>query len=93
MNQLIALLSLYYACDEAASQHPMVMTVAERMECVATYYDVTAQFASDGLAPKGTPEHATQRRMAYVAFKSWEAENADLVHRMRRSARADLRRP
>ena len=87
MTELLALLAMYYACDEAASHRPMSLTKSDRVDCVATYYDVTAQFALDPLAPDGTAQHAAQRRAAYVAFKTWEAENADLVATMRAQAR------
>jgi hypothetical protein len=86
MEQFLALLFAYYTCDAAAqAQQPLG---GDRLACVETYEEVKAFFAPLDPAPFGTPEYGAQRIETYVAFSTWEAENADVVAALRAEARA-----
>lgn len=78
MTAFIALLSSYYLCDAAAALHPLAPDTAQA--CAARYEAVKDTFVDETAAG---PE---ARRLAYMRFKRWEAENADLVADLRRDA-------
>jgi hypothetical protein len=83
MTPFIALLSAYYLCDATAAMRPLAPAAAQR--CAAKYEAVRTQFEPDGaFGPQA-------RRLSYIRFKAWEAQNADLVDRLRAEARARAR--
>jgi hypothetical protein len=83
MTPFFALLSAYYLCDATASMRPLAPSAAQ--SCAAKYEAVRARFEPDGT----DGPHA--RRLSYMRFKAWEAENADLVARLRAEARMRAR--
>ncbi|MEL6807597.1 MAG: hypothetical protein AAFO97_07435 [Pseudomonadota bacterium] len=74
MAELVVLLSVYYKC--AALAETGSLTQAERFACNNTYQEAKRHFVDDEPGAVLTPE---QNRQAYLRFKSWEAENADLI--------------
>lgn len=76
--ELLTLLSVYYGCTALAEDGQLTQT--ERFACNASYQQVKRLFVAEDL-PKPTPVLLTfeQNRQAYLRFKTWEAENADLV--------------
>ena len=89
MIELLKLLSIYYLCDEVATQRQL--TATEVSHCMATYEAVKLTFIEAPLATQGTPERAAQNRVGYIGFKAWEVENATTVRDLRQTARARLR--
>lgn len=88
MSNLIALVSLYYMCDQAAAQR--VMTAFEVSRCMATYEQIKLEFIDETPAALGSVERAAQSRLGYRGFKAWEAAHPDLVRRLRSEARVAL---
>ncbi|MCC1494341.1 hypothetical protein [Cognatishimia sp. F0-27] len=88
MSSLIAMLSLYYLCDQAAAHGNL--SPAEVTRCMANYDAIKLEFIDEAPARVGTPERAAQNRLGYAGFKAWEAINDDLVREMRRDARSRL---
>lgn len=88
MTQILALLTLYYACDQAAAHRGL--HGPEVTSCMANYEVLKLAFIDEAPAPLGSPERAAQIRLGYTGFKLWEAENADLVEEMREQARDRL---
>ncbi|MDQ7069402.1 MAG: hypothetical protein Q9M48_01400 [Rhodobacterales bacterium] len=85
MPDLLAMLALYYLCDSTAALRGL--DSAEVAACMSNYEVLKVQFAADSpLAPLGSPERARQNRRAYAKFKAWEAENHQLVTRLRQNA-------
>lgn len=86
MGEFLALLLSYYTCDAVApSQRPLG---GQRWACVQTYEAVKAYFAPLDPAPPGTREYAEQRAETYLAFRAWEAANAETVAELRAIAQA-----
>jgi len=85
MTEFLKLLAIYYMCDSAAAIRPL--SPEEYMQCQTTYETVKSYFS--GLHD-GTLDAGTRNRLAYVGFKTWEGENADLVSQMRAEARAQM---
>ena len=84
MSEFLALLLAYYTCDAAAqTQMPLG---GDRLACMETYEEVKGWFAPLDAAPPGTPEYGAQRIETYIAFRAWEAENAETVARLRAQA-------
>lgn len=79
MTAFFALLSAYYLCDVTAAMRPLAPAAAQA--CAASYEAVRARFEPDGAAGPDA------RRVSYMRFKAWEAQNADLVARLRAEAR------
>lgn len=75
MMELLTLLSVYYHCTALAEQG--LLTQPERFECNASYQQVKRAFV--GAAPDTFLSH-DQNITAFRLFKSWEADNPDLVH-------------
>lgn len=90
MQPLIALLSLYYLCDQAAAAQGLAPPQVRR--CMSIYEAVKRRFADAPLAPSGTPARAAQTRQAYAAFKAWEEDHPALVAALKAEARARLDR-
>ena len=80
MTPFFALLSAYYLCDATATMRPLAPSAAQ--SCAAKYEAVRARFEPDGA------DGPDARRLSYIRFKAWEAQNADLVARLRAEARA-----
>ena len=74
MMELLTLLSIYYNCTALAEQG--LLSRAERIECNAFYQQVKRHFVGQ---PPDTLLSHEQNVIAYRKFKSWEAENAELV--------------
>lgn len=86
MSEFITVLALYYLCDATATLRPM--TAAEIGTCYATYDTVKIHLIDDAdLAPVGTVDRVQQMTAAYLAFKTWEDDNARLVAGLRAEAR------
>ena len=78
MTELLRLLSLYYACDVAAeTQFP---SPTEWARCMGHYHAVKMAFAWDLTGPEAQIE-------GYRRWKTWEAENGDIVADLRSRAR------
>lgn len=77
MPELVLLLTVYYKCAALAAEG--LLTQTQRFACNETYQQAKRQFLEGELSEPGsflTPEQNTQ---AYLRFKAWEAENADIV--------------
>jgi hypothetical protein len=84
MAQFLALLTLYYACDSVAGKRPM--TSSEVLLCMEHYSAVKSHFdVAPNSAGADSSERAGSNRAAYLAFKTWEVEHADLVQSLRDS--------
>lgn len=78
MTTFFALLSAYYICDAAAAVG--TLTLSEITECVHRYEAVKAEFVPpDASGPEAGRE-------GYRRFKAWEAENPEIVARMKSEA-------
>lgn len=88
MGEFLTVLALYYMCDATAAMRPMSMQ--EVATCAESYDTVKVYFVSDfDLAPQGTLARFDQMSEAYIAFKAWEEQNADLVEDLRADAWAE----
>ncbi|MEL6645774.1 MAG: hypothetical protein AAFQ79_17720 [Pseudomonadota bacterium] len=88
MGEFLAILSTYYMCSATAAIRPMAGD--ELAACTAAYETVKVYFIKDWeLAPEGTLARFAQNQQGYEGFKAWEAENADLVSRMKDEAAAE----
>ncbi|MEM8802846.1 MAG: hypothetical protein AAGF55_09965 [Pseudomonadota bacterium] len=74
MMEFLTLLSIYYNCTALAEQG--LLTRSERIECNASYQQVKRHFVGQ---PTDALLSHEQNVNAYRKFKSWEAENAQLV--------------
>ena len=83
MQSLLAALSLYYACDVIASHRPM--DGKEVMFCASAYEAVKGHFA-----PETGETSVMRNQAAYLAFKSWESDNPELVEALQQQARVTL---
>ena len=89
MGEFLALLSLYYMCDATAAMRPLAGD--ELAACTEAYETVKVYFIEDWeLAPKGSLERFAQNLQGYQGFKAWEAENSDLVAKLKREAEAEV---
>ncbi|WP_121630589.1 hypothetical protein [Tropicibacter alexandrii] len=88
MSPFIALLSLYYLCDQGAALRPLPPSDAQR--CARHYEQVKLTFLDETPAPSGSEARAAQNLAAYRKFKAWEAANPALVEGLRKTARAHL---
>lgn len=85
MSDIIGLLAVYYACDQAAIHGRLA--AAEIARCAEAYETVKISFLSDaertefGLAEG--PRRATLDRSAYHRFKTWEDGHPALVRALR----------
>lgn len=86
MTEFLRLLSMYYMCDSIAAIRPL--DPEEYMRCQGTYETVKMYFS--GLETDELVDASARNRMAYIGFKDWEAENAELVAQLRASARAKV---
>ncbi|MEM9975347.1 MAG: hypothetical protein AAF771_14305 [Pseudomonadota bacterium] len=90
MGEFIAILTIYYMCDSVAGTRPLAGD--ELNACSAAYEEVKTYFIEEfELAPHGSLERFEQNRQGYLGFKAWEAENAELVSKLRHNADAEVR--
>lgn len=90
MSEFLAVLAFYYICDSTAALRPM--SGEEVLRCTKAYETVKTYFAPEfDLAPRGSLARFSQMQEGYLGFKTWEAENPDLVAQMRREAEAAIR--
>lgn len=86
MTDIFALLTIYYACDQAAAQ--MLLSKDEAQHCAAIYKSVKMQFlTTDDLhayRAGDATRKATIMQMAYLRFKEWETQNGAQVQDLRR---------
>ena len=85
MNDLIGLLSVYYACDAAAIQSQL--SLSDAMRCSITYQAVKVSFLTpterEELSGAEPSRRAALMQVAYLRFKAWEEENPEQVDALR----------
>lgn len=74
MDELWTYVAAYYQCTALAEAH--VLTQTERFACNETYQQVKRLILGADVTQHLTRE---QNLEAYVRFKSWEVENAELI--------------
>ncbi len=90
MGEFIAILTIYYMCDSVAGTRPLAGD--ELNACSAAYDGVKTYFIEDfELAPRGSLARFEQNRQGYLGFKAWEADNSELVTKLRSEAEAEVR--
>ncbi|WP_224825480.1 hypothetical protein [Cognatishimia sp. MH4019] len=90
MSDFLAVLALYYICDSTAALRPM--SGEEVLRCTQTYETVKTYFVpSFDLAPRGSLARFEQMQHGYLGFKSWEADNPDIVADLRQKAERAIR--
>lgn len=78
MTELITLLSVYYLCAADAAEG--TLTQKERFACNETYQQAKRLFLDDAaLRQPGSLLTPEQNTRAFLRFKAWEQENAELV--------------
>ena len=89
MTAFLEILAFYYLCDSVSQLRTLDPT--EVLRCTAAYEQVKAHFQPlEGPGTHG--EGRTANAAAYLGFKAWEADNADLVGDLRRTAEGAARR-
>lgn len=81
MTDLFELLTAYYQCSPLADAG--LLTQTERFACNETYQQAKRLFLEGDLRLPGsflTPEQNTQ---AFLRFKDWETQNAELVRALK----------
>ena len=73
----MTLLALYYKCTALATDG--LLTQSERFACNATYQQTKRMFLEEPLQDPSVVLTREQNSLAYLRFKDWEAENAQLV--------------
>ena len=81
MIELVTLLSIYYKC--AALAEDGLLTKRERFSCNNTYQQVKREFVPDTADPSDYALKSQQNILAFQRFKSWEAENAEIVRELK----------
>lgn len=81
MEDLLTLLEVYYQCTALAESHQL--TQIERFACNETYQQAKRLFLDGPLQHPGSVLTQEQNTLAYLRFKDWEAENADLIALLR----------
>lgn len=81
MEDLLTLLNVYYQCTALAEAHQL--TQIERFACNETYQQAKRLFLEGPLQQPGSVLTQEQNTLAYLRFKEWEVENAQLVARLR----------
>ena len=79
---LLELLSVYYMCDYIATTR--LVSQDEAAMCMSVYTDVKAEIS--GLNPNDPKENVE----AYVIWKEWEKDNAELVKELKENAKEVL---
>lgn len=90
MSEFLAVLAVFYMCN--ASAEVRVLSAGEAVACNGAFEMVKAHFAR--APPPGTSRSSKPNvhdTGAYLAFKRWEIDNAELVEEMQREARFELR--
>ena len=92
MSKLLLVLSAFYQCDIAITEHSI--TQAEMRECIAIADKLSATFLTrDERLQRAAMEKDGRLEMMTLGlrrFKDWEAENAALVAKLRFQARSKL---
>lgn len=86
MTEFLRILAVYYMCDQAAAIRPL--SPEEFTGCQRTYEAVKRYFSDFDTAKP--VDVAARNRSAYIGFKTWEADNAELVSRMKAAALAKV---
>lgn len=81
MDDFLSLISVYYQCTALAEAH--VLTQIERFACNETYQQAKRLLLDGDLAQPGSILTREQNTEAFLRFKSWEVENANLVARLK----------
>lgn len=81
MIEIVTLLSIYYHCTALAEDG--LLSQSERFDCNRTYQQVKREFVKDTADPFDYALKSQQNVLAFQRFKSWEAENADLVRQLK----------
>ena len=81
MTELLSLLAVYYHCSEEAAHWRL--TQLERFLCNQTYQQAKLLFLDEDARAPGAQITPEQNVEAYLRFKAWEQENADLVADMK----------
>lgn len=81
MIELVTLLTFYYKCAALAEEG--LLTQGERFACNSTYQEIKSAFVEETVPPSDPVLRSKQNVLAYQRFKSWEAENADLVRELK----------
>lgn len=86
MTAFLEILAFYYLCDSVSQLRPLEHP--EILRCSAAYEQVKAHFLPLDDASADRSANAA----AYLGFKAWETDNADLVGDLRRAAEVAVRR-
>ena len=81
MSDLLDLLRVYYQCTPLAEAG--LLTQVERLACNETYQQAKRLFLDGDLRLPGSHLTPEQNTNAYLAFKMWEAENVDLIRKLK----------
>ena len=83
MIEIVALLTVYYQCTALAEEG--LLTQTERFACNSTYQQIKREFVQDIADPSDSDYvlRSQQNVLAFQRFKTWEAENADLVRELK----------
>lgn len=90
MTSFFAMIMLHYLCDQTA--HTRALSSAEAAHCMENYQAIKLTFVDADQSHEQLQERAAQNRLAYARFKSWEAENAEIVAELRSSAQGPILR-
>ncbi|MEP3847421.1 MAG: hypothetical protein ABJM43_18910 [Paracoccaceae bacterium] len=82
MIEIVALVTVYYQCTALAEEG--LLTQSERFACNSTYQQIKREFVQDIVDPTDYVLKSEQNVLAFQRFKTWEAENADLVRELKR---------
>lgn len=92
MGKLILILSSFYQCDIAITEHEI--SRLEMRECVAIADTLSANFLTQGERIErlnlAKAERLEMMTTGLKRFRAWEGENAALVEQLRFQARAKL---
>lgn len=81
MIEFLTLLTFYYKCAALAEEG--LLTQEERFACNSTYQQIKGAFVEQTAGPSDYALRSEQNVLAFKRFKSWEAENADLVRELK----------
>ena len=81
MIEIVTLLTVYYRCAALAEEG--LLTQGERFACNDTYQQIKREFVQETADPSDHVLRSQQNILAFRRFKSWEAENADLVRKLK----------
>ncbi|MCY4335937.1 MAG: hypothetical protein OXC60_14865 [Litoreibacter sp.] len=81
MMELLTLLAIYYQCGEEAIHGRL--TQAQRFACNESYQQAKALFLDEAARAPGARITPAQNAQAYLRFKMWERENAEIVQSLK----------